>query len=83
MLQRIRDEAHRSAITAQRSKRSKGIASTLLEVPGLGEMRVRLLIRKFGSLKRIGAASSEEIATLPGFSLKQADRVKAFLEDLG
>ena len=83
LLQRIRDEAHRFAITAQRSKRSKGIASTLLDIPGLGEMRVRLLVRKFGSLKRIRAASSEEIATLPGFSLKQADRVKAFLEDLG
>jgi excinuclease ABC subunit C len=82
LLQRIRDEAHRFAITAQRSKRSKGIASTLLEIPGLGEMRVRLLVRKFGSLKRIRAASSEEIATLPGFSVKQADRVKAFLEDL-
>ena len=83
LLQRIRDEAHRFAITAQRSKRSKGIASTLLDIPGLGEMRVRLLVRKFGSLKRIRASSSEEIATLPGFSLKQADRVKAFLEDLG
>lgn len=82
LLQRIRDEAHRFAITAQRSKRSKGIASTLLEIPGLGEMRVRLLVRKFGTLKRIRAASSEEIATLPGFSVKQADRVKAFLEDL-
>jgi excinuclease UvrABC nuclease subunit len=46
-------------------------------------MRVRLLVRKFGSLKRIRAASNEEIATLPGFSLRQADRVKAFLEDLG
>jgi excinuclease ABC subunit C len=83
LLQRIRDEAHRFAITSQRSKRSKGIASTLLDIPGLGEMRVRLLVRKFGSLKRVRAASSEEIATLPGFSLKQADRVKAFLEDLG
>jgi excinuclease ABC subunit C len=82
LLQRIRDEAHRFAITAQRSKRSKGIASALLEIPGLGEMRVRLLVRKFGSLRRIRAASSEEIATLPGFSVKQADRVKVFLEDL-
>lgn len=82
LLQRIRDEAHRFAITAQRSKRSKGIASTLLEVPGLGEMRVRLLIRKFGSLKRIKAASSEEIATLPGFSQKQAERVKSFLNEM-
>ena len=82
LLQRIRDEAHRFAITAQRSKRSKGIASTLLEVPGLGEMRVRLLIRKFGSLKRIKAASSEEIATLPGFSQKQAERLQSYLHDL-
>jgi excinuclease ABC subunit C len=82
LLQRIRDEAHRFAITAQRSKRSKGIVSKLLEVPGLGEMRVRLLIRKFGSLKRIRTASSEEIASLPGFSLKQAERLKGYLSEL-
>lgn len=81
LLQRIRDEAHRFAITAQRSKRTKGISSTLMEIPGLGEMRVRLLIRKFGSLKRLRAASSEEIATLPGFSLKQAERVREYLQD--
>lgn len=81
LLQRIRDEAHRFAITAQRSKRSKTIASTLLEVPGLGERKVRLLLRKFGSLKRIRSASAEEIATLPGFSLKQGEQVIAFLND--
>ena len=81
LLQRIRDEAHRFAITAQRSKRSKGIASTLLEVPGLGERKVRLLLRKFGSLKRIRLASVEEIATLPGFGVQLAEQIKNFLAD--
>ena len=81
LLQRIRDEAHRFAITAQRAKRSKGIASTLLEVPGLGERKVRLLLRKFGSLKRIKQASAEEIATLPGFSVQLSVQIKNFLDD--
>lgn len=65
LLQRIRDEAHRFAITAQRSKRTKGIASTLLEVPGLGEMRVRLLVRKFGSLKRIRQPAARRLRPFP------------------
>ena len=81
LLQRIRDEAHRFAISAQRAKRSKGIASTLLEIPGLGERKVRLLLRKFGSIKRIRAASSEEIATLPGFSIKLAEQIHEYLND--
>ncbi|MEY4713881.1 MAG: hypothetical protein RIQ37_211 [Actinomycetota bacterium] len=75
LLQRIRDEAHRFAITAQRKTRSKTIASRLLEIPGLGEAKARLLIRKFGSLKRIRSASAEEIASLPGFSLTAASNV--------
>lgn len=75
LLQRIRDEAHRFAITAQRKSRSKTIASRLLEIPGLGESKVRLLIRKFGSLKRIRTASVDEIATLPGFSDRLAKHV--------
>lgn len=82
LLQRIRDEAHRFAITAQRAKRSAGIASTLLEIPGLGEAKVRLLIRKFGSIKRLRAASGEEIADLPGFSLGQAQKLLSQLEQL-
>lgn len=81
LLQRIRDESHRFAIAAQRNKRSKSISSTLLEVPGLGERKVRLLLRKFGSLKRIRQASVEEIATLPGFSAVLAEQIKKFLED--
>lgn len=82
LLQRIRDEAHRFAITAQRAKRSKTIASQLLEIPGLGERKVRLLLRKYGSLKRIRAASAEEIATLDGFGLKLATQIREYLGDL-
>ncbi len=82
LLQRIRDEAHRFAITAQRAKRTAGIASTLLELPGLGEAKVRLLIRKFGSIKRLRAASSEEIASLPGFSKAKAEALLEQLEQL-
>jgi excinuclease ABC subunit C len=75
LLQRIRDEAHRFAITAQREKRSKSISSALVDIPGLGERRARLLLRKFGSLKRIRSASVEEIASLPGFGPKIAATV--------
>jgi len=82
LLQRIRDEAHRFAITAQRAKRSKTIASQLLEIPGLGERKVRLLLRKYGSLKRIRAASAEEIATLEGFGMKLALQIGEYLGDL-
>lgn len=81
LLQRIRDEAHRFAISAQRAKRSKGVASQLLEIPGLGERRARLLLRKFGSLKRIRLASVEEIASLAGFGPKIAEIVKEKLSD--
>lgn len=81
LLQRIRDEAHRFAISAQREKRSKGVASQLVEIPGLGERRARLLLRKFGSLKRIKLASVEEIASLAGFGPKIAEIVKENLLD--
>ncbi|MEY4433971.1 MAG: hypothetical protein RIR16_11 [Actinomycetota bacterium] len=64
LLQRIRDEAHRFAISYQREKRSSAIASVLLEVPGLGEKRVKLLLKHFGSAKRLRLASFEEIASV-------------------
>jgi excinuclease ABC subunit C len=64
LLQRIRDEAHRFAISYQRDKRSSAIASVLLEVPGLGEKRVKLLLKHFGSAKRLRMASVEEIASV-------------------
>lgn len=82
LLQRIRDEAHRFAITAQRAGRSKTISSQLLDIPGLGESRARLLIRKFGSLKRIRAASVEELEQLPGFGPKLAQIVHSALTNL-
>ncbi|NBU23683.1 MAG: excinuclease ABC subunit C, partial [Actinobacteria bacterium] len=76
LLQRIRDEAHRFAINAQRKSRTKSISSTLLEIPGLGESRARLLLKRFGSLKRIKQASLAEIESLPGFGPKLAQLVQ-------
>jgi excinuclease ABC subunit C len=81
LLQRIRDEAHRFAITAQRKSRSKSISSTLIEIPGLGEARARLLLRKFGSIKRIRAASDAEIESLAGFGPRLAQQVRAALNE--
>ncbi|HEX7716375.1 MAG TPA: helix-hairpin-helix domain-containing protein, partial [Marmoricola sp.] len=67
LLQRVRDEAHRFAITHHRSRRSKSMVESLLDdVQGLGEVRRRTLIRHFGSLKKLRAASVEEIAQVPG-----------------
>ena len=66
LLQRIRDEAHRFAITYQRQKRSSSIASTLSEIPGLGEKRVSALLKRFGSAKRLKIASADEIAEVAG-----------------
>jgi excinuclease ABC subunit C len=67
LLQRIRDEAHRFAITHHRSRRSKSMVESLLDdVPGLGEVRRKTLIKHFGSLKKLRAASTEEIAQVPG-----------------
>jgi excinuclease ABC subunit C len=67
LLQRIRDEAHRFAITHHRSRRSKSMVESLLDdVPGLGEVRRKTLIKHFGSLKKLRSASVEEIAQVPG-----------------
>jgi excinuclease ABC subunit C len=81
LLQRIRDEAHRFAITAQRKSRTKSISSTLLEIQGLGESRARILLKRFGSLKRIKQASLAEIESLPGFGPKLAQLVQDSLAD--
>jgi len=66
LLQRIRDEAHRFAITYQREKRSSAIASTLQDIPGLGEKRVRALLKHFGSAKRLRQATEGEISQVAG-----------------
>jgi excinuclease ABC subunit C len=66
LLQRIRDEAHRFAITYQRQKRSSSIVSTLSDIPGLGEKRVSALLKRFGSAKRLKVASADEISEVAG-----------------
>lgn len=81
LLQRIRDEAHRFAITAQRASRSKSISSELLEIEGLGEGRARVLLRRFGSMKRLRQATVAEIADLPGFGPALAHRVYESLHE--
>jgi len=80
LLQRVRDEAHRFAITAHRRRRSKGMtASVLDDVPGLGPARQKALLRHFGSVKRLRAASVEEIASVPGMGERTAAAVVAAL----
>lgn len=82
LLQRIRDEAHRFAISHHRSRRSKSmVESTLDQVPGLGEVRRKTLLRHFGSLKKLRAASVDDIAAVPGFGTKRAQSVKQALQD--
>ena len=76
LLQRVRDEAHRFAITHHRGRRSKSMLSSALDgVSGLGELRRKALISHFGSLKRLRAAGVDEIAAVPGFGPKLAAAV--------
>jgi excinuclease ABC subunit C len=73
LLQRVRDEAHRFAITYHRQKRSKAMTASALDgVPGLGETRRKALMTHFGSLKRLRAASVEDVADVPGIGLRTA-----------
>ena len=67
LLQRVRDEAHRFAITFHRQRRSKAMTSSVLDdVPGLGPARRKALLKHFGSVKRLRAADVEEVAQVPG-----------------
>ncbi len=75
LVQRIRDEAHRFAITFQRQRRSTAIASTLAEIPGLGPKRVQALLRHFGSVARLKAASVAEIGSAPGVGPQLAEQI--------
>ena len=76
LLQRVRDEAHRFAITYSRKRRAqRTITSELLRIPGIGPARRRLLLERFGSLAGVRTATPAEIAALPGFSAKLADRI--------
>lgn len=77
LLQRVRDEAHRFAITHHRSRRSKSMVESLLDdVPGLGEVRRMTLLKHFGSLKRLREATVEEIALVPGIGPRTAGAIK-------
>jgi len=81
LLQRIRDEAHRFAITYHRSKRSKRMTASVLDaVPGLGEHRRKVLISHFGSVARLKRATVEELTSIPGIGAATA---AAVLEALG
>lgn len=76
LLQQIRDEAHRFAITYHRQQRGKRMRASALDgIPGLGPTRRTDLVKHFGSVKRIRAASAEEIAEAPGIGPKLADVV--------
>jgi excinuclease ABC subunit C len=65
-IQRLRDEAHRFAITHQRARRKNDIRTVLADVPGLGPARIRTLLRELGSVSALRAATPERIAEVPG-----------------
>ena len=80
LVQRIRDEAHRFAITYHRNLRSKrSTVSTIDMVTGIGPKRKRMLMRRFGTLKGIKEAPVEEIAAMPGMTRSLATRLKESL----
>jgi excinuclease ABC subunit C len=80
LLQRVRDEAHRFAITYHRAKRGKAAtASALDSVPGLGPARRAALLKAFGSVRAVSAAAPEDIAAVPGIGPKLAETVLSAL----
>jgi excinuclease ABC subunit C len=82
LLQRVRDEAHRFAITYHRQKRSTSMLVSLLDdVPGLGQTRRKALMKQFGSLKRLRAATVEELTAVPGIGRRTAEAVQAAIAE--
>lgn len=82
MLQRIRDEAHRFAITYFRNIHSKrNLQSVLTEIDGIGKARRMALLEKFGTLERIMDASVEDIAAVNGISKTIAQNIKSYLQE--
>ena len=80
LLQRVRDEAHRFAIAYHRQKRSRSMTTSALDnVPGLGDTRRKALLKHFGSVKRLRAATPDEIAEVPGIGPKTAVTIAAAL----
>ena len=80
LLQRVRDEAHRFAIAYHRAKRGKAATTSALDdVPGLGPARRKALLKQFGSVRKLSAASIEEIAVVPGIGPRLAATISAAL----
>jgi len=81
LLQRARDEAHRFGVAYNRKRRTqRTITSALLDIPGIGGTRRRLLLQSFGSLAGVRAASVADLAALPGFSEAIATRILDYLK---
>ncbi len=81
LVQRVRDEAHRFANEGHRKRRAKvGVASILDAVPGVGPKRRQLLLKRFGSLEALRAASVEELTAVPGISVEVAESIRAHLQ---
>jgi excinuclease ABC subunit C len=82
LVQRVRDEAHRFAVTFHRARRTRSTIRSLLdEIPGIGPRRRRELLRRFGSVEGIRQASIEEIAAVPGINRALAERIKKELDE--
>jgi len=80
LVQRIRDEAHRFAISYHRKLRDSQTTKSLLdEIPGVGPRRRRALIDRFGSLEGIRQATVDELAAVPGMNHQVAEQIKSFL----
>ena len=81
LVQRIRDEAHRFAITAHRARRTKqGMASALDSIPGVGPVKRKALLRHFGSVEGIRQATVVELTVVPGINQALAEVIKAHLD---
>ena len=81
LVQRVRDEAHRFGITHHRALRGKAaLGSELADIPGVGDKRKIALLRAFGSVKAVLAASADDLAAVPGMSKAAAQSVRAYAE---
>jgi excinuclease ABC subunit C len=81
LLQQIRDEAHRFAITFHRKRRNKQTLKSLVDdIPGIGQAKKRVLLRHFGSLKGLKEATKEELAAVPGISQRNIETILSFFQ---
>jgi excinuclease ABC subunit C len=82
LVQRVRDEAHRFAITYQRKRRTKQVTRSFLDgIPGIGPTRRKALLSRFGSAKAIRAAAVEDLTAVPGISHRLAEQIQAHLHE--